>query len=45
MIKIPVYIVILHGEIDLVTSSYQEATKFVSDPSLDKWASIKFIIN
>jgi len=35
--RIPVYVVKLHDEIDLVTSSYDAAVRYVSDDSLDKF--------
>ena len=40
--KMNVYVVSCHGEIDLVTSSYKEAVDFVSDDTLDSFGGVKF---
>lgn len=36
-----IYIVSCHGENDLVTASYDEAVKFVSDDNLDQFGQKK----
>lgn len=40
--KMKVYIVSCHGDIDLVTSSYDEAVAYVSDDTLDTFGGVRF---